>query len=467
MLPDGTLNTTHPHAMNLPDYFIADLPAEAVITPRMIAESCDSLRRNREQFLTHRSTDWMIGVLCHAAEQWLEPGFPLRKLALNHGPAATGFSSETLARGLDTFFRQFTQENFEALLRQDLGHLRCLDKPSAPNRDEQHARLSLARGPELILHFTAGNLPIPALMSMTLGLLTRSSQWVKCAAGGAFIPRIYAHLIYHVEPKLGACLELGTWPHERQDLNEPLLTTADCITATGSDEAIADIRARVSPKARFLGYGHRVSFGFVSAAVLAHGHARRVATRIAADVSAWDQLGCLSPHAVYVEEGGAASPEQFAELVAEELAAREQIQPRGTLPLPESAAIASRRSFYEIRSAHTPGTRLWCSPGSTAWTVVYESNPHFQHSCLNRFLYIKSARNLEEVLQGADDIRRSVSTVGLAAPEEQAERLATELARWGAARVCPIGKMQEPPLHWRHDGRPALADLITWTDWEF
>ena len=91
---------------------------------------------------------------------------PLRKLALNHGPAATGFSSETLARGLDTFFRQFTQENFEALLRQDLGHLRCLDKPSAPNRDEQHARLSLARGPELILHFTAGNLPIPALMSM-------------------------------------------------------------------------------------------------------------------------------------------------------------------------------------------------------------------------------------------------------------------------------------------------------------
>ena len=33
-------------------------------------------------------------------------------------------------------------------------------------------------------------------------------------------------------------------------------------------------------------------------------------------------------------------------------------------------------------------------------------------------------------------------------------------------RVCPLGQMQEPPLTWRHDGRPALADLITWTDWE-
>ena len=24
--------------------------------------------------------------------------------------------------------------------------------------------------------------------------------------------------------------------------------------------------------------------------------------------------------------------------------------------------------------------------------------------------------------------------------------------------------MQNPPLAWRHDGRPALGDLMTWTD---
>jgi len=26
--------------------------------------------------------------------------------------------------------------------------------------------------------------------------------------------------------------------------------------------------------------------------------------------------------------------------------------------------------------------------------------------------------------------------------------------------------MQNPPLTWRHDGRPALADLVTWADFE-
>jgi len=33
-------------------------------------------------------------------------------------------------------------------------------------------------------------------------------------------------------------------------------------------------------------------------------------------------------------------------------------------------------------------------------------------------------------------------------------------------RVCPLGRMQQPSFSWRHDGRPSLGDLVTWTDWE-
>jgi hypothetical protein len=56
--------------------------------------------------------------------------------------------------------------------------------------------------------------------------------------------------------------------------------------------------------------------------------------------------------------------------------------------------------------------------------------------------------------------------VGIAVPEHQSGEVATRLAQWGATRVCPLGRMQEPPLAWRHDGRPALLDLVTWTDLE-
>jgi Acyl-CoA reductase (LuxC) len=153
--------------------------------------------------------------------------------------------------------------------------------------------------------------------------------------------------------------------------------------------------------------------------------------------------------------------------LAEELDRREESEPRGELPVHAAAAIASRRSFYEVRAAHSPDTRHWCSRNSTAWTVVYEADPRFQLSCLNRFIYIKGVKDLTEALQNAESVRDQVSTVGLAAPEDKAQVLATELARWGVARVCRLGQMQEPPLSWRHDGRPALGDLVTWTDWEF
>jgi len=169
---------------------------------------------------------------------------------------------------------------------------------------------------------------------------------------------------------------------------------------------------------------------------------------------------------IYVEHGGGVSAEQFAELLAEELARREATEPRGELPMELASTIAARRAFYEVRAAHSPETRMWRSENSTAWTVIYEADPKFQSSCLHRFIYVKGTPDLEAALQGADELRGKVSTVGLAAPEEKALELAQQLARWGVTRVCPLGQMQNPPLMWRHDGRPALADLVTWTDWE-
>src|ERR1700676_4792545 len=102
--------------MNLPNYFLADLPPEATLSSAMISEACQTLKRNRERYLANRSTESLIKVLSYVADGWLQAQNPFRKLALELGPAQTGFSRETLARGLDNFFKQFTRENFNALL---------------------------------------------------------------------------------------------------------------------------------------------------------------------------------------------------------------------------------------------------------------------------------------------------------------------------------------------------------------
>jgi hypothetical protein len=452
--------------MTTPGYFLADLPPEAPLTPSMIEEACLTLRRNRLQYLSGRTTGQMIDLLDHVAREWMRPDSPFRKSALDQGPGRTGFARATIERGLDDFFGRVTARALRGLIEQDLGSAERLDAFAATGPEQAQNKMSVASAPELLAHITAGTLPNPAFMSILLGLLLRSAQFVKCATGGAFLPLLFAHSIHQMDRKAGSCLELASWPGGSHTLERALFDHADCITATGSDESLTRIRLRAPQRAQFAGHGHRVSFGFVSNQLKTRADWTDAAAGAARDVAAWNQLGCLSPHVIYVQTGGLVSPETFASDLAQALDRIEAVEPRGALPTEGAAVIASRRSIYALRAANSEETRMWASADSTAWTVVFESDPRFQVSCLNRFVYVKSASSLTDALRGADAIRANVSAVGVAAPESAARNLALELARWGATRVCPLGKMQAPPLSWRHDGRPALGELIRWTDFE-
>ena len=123
--------------------------------------------------------------------------------------------------------------------------------------------------------------------------------------------------------------------------------------------------------------------------------------------------------------------------------------------------------LYETRSLDGDHTKIWQSEGSTAWTVVYEEDPQWQLSCLNRFIYVKAVGTVSQFLLAAAPVQAHLSTVGLAAQGDRVRELALEFSRFGATRICPLGQMQNPPLTWRHDGRPTLGDLVTWSDLEF
>lgn len=290
--------------MNLPNYFLADLPPEATLSPAMISEACQTLKRNRERYLASRTAQSLANFFTALAESWLRPEFPFRRFALENA-ATAGFSRPTLERGLDNFFKQLTRENFRALFAQEFGNALDATSGAVPeNAATSHATQRFWRGPEFQVHIGAGNIPNPALTSIIFGLLTRSAQFLKCASGGSFLPRLFAHSIYDADPKLGACLEIAEWRGGNVDLENALFAEADCVTATGSDETLDEIRKRLPLHVRFLGYGHRVSFAFVMGEVLSGRRAEKIISAAANDVVAWNQLGCLSPHVIYVQPGG-------------------------------------------------------------------------------------------------------------------------------------------------------------------
>jgi len=452
--------------LKLPDYFLIDVPPEVRLGPNMLREALRQIKRNRRQYIRDMSTEDVVKIIARLADNWRDDLFPFRKYALEKGPEATGFSPQTLRNGLDQFFGRITEKSLQNLLSQELGDSLRLDKPAAIPEEFAEDRMALAVGPELIGHISAGNLPCPNLMGIVHGLLIGSAQFIKCAPRAGFLPRIFAHSIYEAHNKFGACLELAEWKGGQTELEDELFAEADCITAIGRNETLTSIKERLPEDTRFLGHGHRVSFGYISKDIMTRALASEQARLAADDVSTWDQHGCLSPHVIYVEAEGAITGEQFAEMLAEALEQKEHKQPRGNLHEDFEAHISELRSFHKNKGANTGQFKIWHSEDSTAWTVVFDHEKEFTTSCLNRFIYVKEVVNLDETLRMAEMIRGQVSTVGLAATKSEASDLVYQLAHWGVSRVCPIGQMQNPPLTWRHDGRPALGSYVQWTDWE-
>jgi hypothetical protein len=226
------------------------------------------------------------------------------------------------------------------------------------------------------------------------------------------------------------------------------------------------VRARTRPGARFLGYGHKLSFAAIAREALEPGADREAAQRAARDVALFDQHGCVSPHLVYVEEGGATSPAEWARLLARALQREEEELPRGALSPGESAAIRQLRGEAEFAQLAGQGVELHASAEGTAWTVIYDPDPAFSASCLNRVVRVKPVPELDDVSALVRDIAPVLQSVGVAGPAERTRTLAETLGALGASRVAPLGSMAWPPPTWHHDGHPPLRDLVRWCDWE-
>jgi hypothetical protein len=198
--------------------------------------------------------------------------------------------------------------------------------------------------------------------------------------------------------------------------------------------------------------GHRYSVALLAG--LDDGRALlRAARGLALDVALWDQLGCLSPIAVYVLDDPALA-ERVADALAAALAALEHRMPRGRIA-PEAAALVAReRAEAEMRAAAGAPVSVRAGPG-TSWTVVCERGLERRPAPLHRFVRIQAVG--PEVL---DALRgEPLAAVALDGDEPARRRWASALAAAGVTRICLPGRLQTPPLAWPRGGLGVLTSL--------
>lgn len=301
--------------------------------------------------------------------------------------------------------------------------------------------------PDRLLLVVSGATPHAALQALIRGLLLGGPIRCKVPAGGLpevgqFLERLPADLRGRVE-----C---------REEMPELWLEEADVVVAFGSDETLTALRKHLRADQRFLGHGHRVSFGIVAV-----DQEYASVAEAARDASLFDQRGCLSPHVFYVAESGGFVARDYAGRLAGAMRDFQGQEPRQPLDLSGHAAIRERRLETAFAAANEGPVALWCSPDDTSWTVIFDAAPGFPDTPLNRVIYVKPWPADWRVEMAP--VRPWISTIGCWPLDEATAALAMEL---GASRVCRIGRMQAPSLFWHQDGEPQLAGLVRWIDWE-
>ncbi len=332
------------------------------------------------------------------------------------------------------FIGDVSLDDLKQWLRAELGHEDALDDfhPRGPIRSQAYA-------PETLLHIVSGNTPHTAIQSLLRGLVLGSHNIIKLPSSG--IP-VFENWLSRFPKSL---LDLIKTTRQLTDAH---FARAHAVIATGSDTTIASIQKRIKPQQLFIPHGHKISIGIVYADF-------QTAVPLAAkDISLFNQRGCLSPHAIYVN-GDALS---LASMLADAL--ENSPYPPDTLTLSEAGAITTLRETTRFLAANSPSTQLWESPNNLNWTVIYEDSPTLKLSCLNRCVYVKPLpENLDLDTLGKE--ARHLSTIAIHPFET---RTAQSLTHLPAHRICPLGQSQHPSLFWHHDGFSPLASLVRWKD---
>ncbi len=433
-----------------------------VLRAGAVAGLAERLRSARASVLAERPIPDIIEAIDRAAARLLDRADPLREMAERALPAVTGYSLPMIRLVLDRMAADWRAGALARLVTSEFGGLDALDAFRADSRPGHRSRVY---GPELSLHVFAGNVPGVGVTSIVRALLVRSAILAKTSRSEPVLGVLFARALAGSAPWLADCVAITHWAGGG-DGDREAAGQADVVVVYGGAEAVAAFRGNASATTRVVEHGPRLSVAAIGRDALGSEADARVAARAAAQaVATFDQQGCVSPHAVFVESGGAVEPRAFARMVAVGLAALEDELPRGRLDAAESAVIHAVRATAEFRAISGEAVELIAGAG-TSWTVIWAGAGGFEPTCLNRTIRVLPVASLEDVADRIRPYRHVLQTVGLTGAGPRLDSVAHALASAGATRIAPLDRMPWPAPDGNHDGSGPLRELVRVVDIE-
>lgn len=415
--------------------------------------------------------DWEEAAASLRAGAKVLDGIPAMELldffdaaALRLATSESGSLEEYSSLGISWLVPFLRRTNLERLLRFALrGDPACLESFV---RQDGLGKMTIARPRGLIVHWLAGNVPTLAAISLVQGLLTKNANAVKLPReSGLFLPSFFAKVagfehrmttgrVISGKDLAGAVRFIFC---DKDDLESErrLSMSADVRVAWGGREAMESVLGL--PKkhdAEDVLFGPKTSIAAIGRFALNPGETEAVALRLALDASVFEQRGCNSPRAVFVESGGKVSPLEFAGILAAAMDKALKRIPKPPVSASEAYSVVALRNEYSLRG------EVFASPG-TEWTVVYDEEKSPAPACGGRVVFVRPVGDIMEV---AGFIGPGTQTLGLQIDDERRIPFAEKAAAAGISRMTQIGKMSLFDYPW--DGLFPMDRFVRWVSLE-
>lgn len=404
---------------------------------------------SKKNYLIDEEMDTIIEVLDAISKYWLSENFKMKHL----------FNENSLG----FIIPWLNKRNSLKLLNLNFKNYNYLNNPSLKMRNEDRM---IARPLGTALHWLAGNVPVISLISLFQGILTKNKNIIKVSKMYQnLIPKIFFDLKKNIKLKnkskktfqrIISSIYILYVDHNDHENLQYISKNVDLRIIWGGKEAVTKIlNLQKKINCRDIVFGPKVSMAYISKNQLKNKNdLNDFASKFTRDVFNFDQLGCNSPHNLFIQKGGKYSVRE----IAKELSIYFQ---KNISNKKISSDAVSKYNILIKKFLHlSQKSNKLIASDNHEWNIFLNKDVKVEDPIYNRSVFISSVKDIKNLV-GA--LPKNVQSFGLHVKDNERFEIIERLANLGIDRFPQIGQMSFYINPW--DGYLPMQNMVRWVSY--
>ncbi len=303
-----------------------------------------------------------------------------------------------------------------------------------------------------LVHIAPTNAYAAGAWTVLEGLLSANVNFLKTGGTDEIFAQLFLKQLIDLDPTNTIAPRVFACRISSRDQAslKSVLCHADGVVVWGDESAVAGVKALSPSHARFIDWGHKISFAyFANDSFESEEDIRGLAT----EICRMEQQACSSPQSVYLETDDRQELGLFAKRLAAVLSEVSEAIPQKAPGPQEQAEITSVAELCRLE-ALSGSCDLIEDPGKK-WRIFIEYSGVLKASPLYRTIWVKPLLR-KNIVKTLSPFRAYLQTAGLACKLDSLSELSDLLIQAGVLRITKAGFMLDSYSGEPHDGVYAL-----------